>query len=184
MQYVLKIHCSDQKGLVHQVSGIMFDQGLNMIENEEFVEKDFDHFFMRSEFEGELNNDDVLNQFKTILPANAEIDLQEKHKKDIVILATKEYHCLGDLLVRHHFGELRANIKAVVSNHNTLSEFQGMKAIIEGHKKLSKGRGVFANTNHEWLCLWGIGIANLARTYGLNVDPIPPLIPADLLLNS
>jgi formyltetrahydrofolate deformylase len=35
-------------------------------------------------------------------------------------LASKEHHCLADLLVRHEFGELNAHLLAVVSNHNSL----------------------------------------------------------------
>jgi formyltetrahydrofolate deformylase len=41
-------------------------------------------------------------------------------KKKIVILVTKEAHCIGDLLVRHEFGELNAEIQAVVGNYEIL----------------------------------------------------------------
>ena len=46
--------------------------------------------------------------------------LNKKLKKDVVILATKESHVLGDLLIRYVAGELNANIKAVIANHETL----------------------------------------------------------------
>jgi len=123
MRYVLKIDCPDQKGLVHKISGILFSHDLNMTENEEFVDKDRSHFFMRSEVEGELDRDEVINEIRNTISLDASVELFTKHKKNIVILVTKEYHCLGDLLVRHQFGELNANIKAVVSNHNTLEDF-------------------------------------------------------------
>ncbi len=123
MQYILKIDCPDQKGLVHKISGILFSHGLNMTENEEFVDKENRHFFMRSEVEGELDKEKVRKEILKILPPEANAELFVKHKKEIVIFATKEYHCLGDLLVRHHFGELNANVKAVISNHETLREF-------------------------------------------------------------
>lgn len=123
MIYILKIDCPDQKGLVHEISGILFDFGLNIIENEEFVDHVNNHFFMRSELVGELNRAEVFNKLNKLLPENAQIQLHEKKKKDIIVFATKEYHCLGDLLVRHHFGELKANIQAIISNHNHLEEF-------------------------------------------------------------
>lgn len=125
MLYVLKIDCPDQKGLVHKISGILFSHGLNMIENEEFVDAENKHFFMRSEVEGELNKIAVVRELTDILPESASVELFTKHKKKIVLLATKEYHCLGDLLIRHHFGELNADILAVISNHETLKEFVG-----------------------------------------------------------
>lgn len=55
-------------------------------------------------------------------------------------------------------------------------------SIVKGHLKQSKGRGVFKYNDDERLCIWGIGIVNLARHYGLEVSPLPPLIPANLLV--
>jgi hypothetical protein len=33
----------------------------------------------------------------------------------------------------------------------------------------------------EMLCVWGTGLANLARVRGLSITPPGPLIPTDLL---
>lgn len=123
MNYIIKIDCPDQKGLVHEISGILFSFGLNMVENEEFVDHVNKHFFMRSEVVGELDRRLVYHKLNEALPNEAMIQITEKRKKDIIIFATKEYHCLGDLLVRHQFDELRANIQAVISNHNYLKAF-------------------------------------------------------------
>ena len=40
--------------------------------------------------------------------------------REIVVLATREPHCPGELFIRHAFNELGANIRAVISNHPTL----------------------------------------------------------------
>ncbi|MCG8307876.1 MAG: formyltetrahydrofolate deformylase [Cytophagales bacterium] len=162
MHYILKIDCPDQKGLVHKVSGILYDFGLNIVENEEFVDHVNNHFFMRSEVVGELDRAEAFNKLSTSLPDNANIQLHEKRKKDIVVFATKEYHCIGDLLVRHHFGELKANILAIVSNHDHLRGFcdkfelpfyrisaEGMER--EEHE--SKVLGVLDQYNPEFLVL-------------------------------
>lgn len=55
-----------------------------------------------------------------MLGEEAYIELCEKRKKDIIVFATKESHCLGDLLIKYYSNELEANIKAVISNHDTL----------------------------------------------------------------
>lgn len=123
MQYILKIDCSDQKGLVHGISGILSSSGLNIIENEEFVDHQHSHFFMRSEVVGALDKVAIEEKLTALLPEDGRIQLHEKKKKNIVVFATKEYHCLGDLLIRHHFGELKANILAIISNHEHLKEF-------------------------------------------------------------
>ena len=48
--------------------------------------------------------------------------ISDNSKKDIVLLATNESHVLGDLLIRYFDGELNANIKAVISNHDELRD--------------------------------------------------------------
>jgi formyltetrahydrofolate deformylase len=123
MQYTLKIDCPDQKGLVHEISGVLYSFGLNIIENEEFVDHVNNHFFMRSEVTGDVNRAKVYKKVSEIVPDNAFIQINKKQKKDIIVFVTKEYHCIGDLLVRHHFGELKANIKAIISNHDQLKDF-------------------------------------------------------------
>ncbi|HMP39381.1 MAG TPA: formyltetrahydrofolate deformylase, partial [Roseiflexaceae bacterium] len=55
-----------------------------------------------------------------LLPASATIRLTALQQRRIVVLATREPHCLGDLLLRDAYDELPARIMAVVSNHATL----------------------------------------------------------------
>ncbi len=120
--YRLLIDTSDEKGLVYNISKIIFEHGLNIENNSEYVDKEVNKFFMRTVLSGKVNEQKLLADIKAILPINAHLKLSPKQKKDIVILATKEAHCLGDILIRHHSGELNANIKAVVANRDTLKE--------------------------------------------------------------
>ena len=119
---ILLIDCPDEKGLVHKISGVLFHHNYNMVGNREFVDREAGHFFMRTEVVGEFIIEEIVQELKEQLPSTANIRVASKEKKDIVILATKEYHCIGDLLMRHQFGDLNANIKAVVSNHDSLKE--------------------------------------------------------------
>jgi formyltetrahydrofolate deformylase len=50
------------------------------------------------------------------------VEFAPLEKKRVVVLVSKEHHCLGDLLIRNQFGELNSTIVAVVSNHETLRE--------------------------------------------------------------
>jgi hypothetical protein len=59
---------------------------------------------------------------------------------------------------------------------------EGLFGIVSGHKNQTKRGGVFEGREDETLCVWGIGIANLARRNGLSVDAVPPLVPSELLL--
>lgn len=62
----------------------------------------------------------------------------------------------------------------------------GFKEIIKGHVQESRGRGerYFKGSEEEDICIWGIGLANLAIYYGLPVNIQDPLIPKELLLPS
>ena len=119
--HILLIHCPDQPGLIASITGALFRHNLNIISNGEFVERTVNHFFMRTEFSGDFVATALETDLRAALPPNVSLRLSPLNKKEIVVLATKEHHCLADLLVRHSFGELGANIKAVVSNHDALS---------------------------------------------------------------
>ncbi len=123
MTHTILIDCSDAKGLVHKVSGVLYHNDLNLIANYEFVEEETKRFFMRTEIEGEMDAERIQNGLQGILPTDAQILISEKKKKKVVILVTKEHHCLGELLVRHQFGDLNAEILAVIGNHDVLKNF-------------------------------------------------------------
>jgi len=118
--YILLIDCPDKAGIVYRVTGALYERECNIISNDEFVDKSTNHFFMRTEFFGDIDQDEISAEIKKNLDS-ANISLVEKKKKNIVILASKEHHCAGDLILRHHYGELDAHIEAVISNHQILS---------------------------------------------------------------
>jgi formyltetrahydrofolate deformylase len=120
--HILLIDCPDETGLVHRISGVLYRHGCNIVSNHEFVDREAGHFYMRTEFAGELDAPAIADELRGILPAAATILLADDVPRRIVVLATKEPHCLGDLLIRHEFGELNARILAVISNRETLGD--------------------------------------------------------------
>lgn len=118
--HILCIDCPDQKGIVHQITGVLYRHGLNVISNGEHVDHAAGRFFMRTEFMGEQSQLPGLSELKAVLPAEHNLRLVEKRKKNIVIMVSREPHCLGDLLIRHAFDALQANVLAVVGNHDRL----------------------------------------------------------------
>lgn len=118
--HILRIDCPDRKGLIYDISRIVFAHDLNIISNDEFVDNHLNQFYLRAELAGACNHQQVLTELQAVLPSEADIWLTPPQKKNIVILVTKEHHCLGDLLLRHEFNDLQANILAVVGNYNVL----------------------------------------------------------------
>jgi formyltetrahydrofolate deformylase len=119
--HILLIDCPDETGLVHRITGVLFRHGCNIIGNSEFVDRGASHFFMRTEFSGDVEARRIVEELRGSLPKSAVIRLADDAPRKIVVLATKEPHCLGDLLIRHEFGDLGARILAVISNHQTLA---------------------------------------------------------------
>src|SRR5215213_2822627 len=119
--HILLIDCPDETGLVYKITGVLYRHSYNIVTNNEFVDREAKHFFMRTEFAGDQNPASILGELRAVLPAGANVRLANTGKRRIVVLATKEYHCLGDLLIRHAYGELNAEILAVISNHDTLT---------------------------------------------------------------
>jgi len=118
--YILLVDCSDEKGLIHKITGVLYENGLNIISNNEFVEEESDHFYMRSEFTGEVNEDTIITQLRATLPDDTNIDLIKHKKKKIIVFVTKEHHCLGDLLIKNEYKEINAEIVAVIGNYPDL----------------------------------------------------------------
>ena len=122
-QYRVLIDANDEKGLVHKISSIFYNLDLNILSNNEFVDKENNKFFMRSVVDGDVNKNELIDALAEILPGKCGIKVVEPEKKNIIIMATKEIHALGDILIRHEAGELEANIVAVISNYNNLESF-------------------------------------------------------------
>jgi formyltetrahydrofolate deformylase len=139
--HILRIDCPDEPGLVHKITGVLYNAGYNILSNQEFVDLDAKHFFMRTAFEGPTAPDRVVSYLEQILPKDAVVKLMATERQPIVIMATTEAHCLGDLLIRHYSGELPAVIRAVVSNHEKLKplvEQFGIPFHYAGHQNLER----------------------------------------------
>jgi len=119
-KYILLISTKDEKGLIYNISKVLFANNINIEQNSEYVDLTTKNFFMRSVLLGKISENILLKELKEVLPNGSLIKLNKKTKKDVVVLVTKESHVLGDLLIRYVSGELNANIKAVISNYDVL----------------------------------------------------------------
>jgi len=117
---VLLIECKDEKGLISRATGVLYDSDCNIISNGEFVDRERNRFFMRTEFSGDFQKEKLQSKFEKALPDDSIIRIADKEKKKIVIMATKEHHCLAELLYRYVYKELNASVVAVISNYDKL----------------------------------------------------------------
>ncbi len=119
-QFRILIDCTDKKGLVFTTSKLFYELELNILSNHEFVDSDNNKFFMRSVVEGDIDEVTLNEKLTDVLSADINFHVVSPRKKNIVLMVTKESHCLGDILIRYEAGELDANIVGVVSNYELL----------------------------------------------------------------
>jgi formyltetrahydrofolate deformylase len=119
-KHILLITCPDAVGLIHKITDVLLSHQLNIVSNDEFVDPEYARFFMRTEFTGGIEPKELLDELRSRLPADSQVRLTSDQPRQIVVFASKEPHCLGDLLIRHCNGELNAKIQAVISNHEVL----------------------------------------------------------------
>ncbi|MFC3395660.1 formyltetrahydrofolate deformylase [Brenneria rubrifaciens] len=117
---VLRTICPDAKGLIAKITNICYKHELNIVQNNEFVDHRTGRFFMRTELEGIFNDTTLLADLDGALPEGSSRELTSVGRRRIVILVTKEAHCLGDLLMKSAYGGLDVEIAAVIGNHETL----------------------------------------------------------------
>lgn len=120
MRRVLLIDCEDQKGLVAAVSTELFNRGVNITSNREFVDQGNSRFFMRTEFEGEVDEADLVARLRALVSAGANVRMARPDRKTLVVLGSREPHCLGDILIRCAYNAINATIAAVICNHDRL----------------------------------------------------------------
>ena len=121
MKYTLLIDCNDQKGLIFKISKILYENDFNIETQQEFVDKENNKFFFRAVIVGKVDKEKLKNEIlKEINCAN--INIYKKRKKRIFILATKEAHALGDILLKQYSGDLDIEILGVIANRNNLKD--------------------------------------------------------------
>jgi len=119
-EHILLVDCPDRPGLVHAITGVLFRAGANVTSNHEFVDAGTQRFFMRTACKGLQDGEAARLAIVAITPAGASVQIRLAVPRRIVVLASREHHCVADILIRHEFRELGMELLAVVSNHENL----------------------------------------------------------------
>jgi formyltetrahydrofolate deformylase len=119
---IIVIQCTDRVGLVAAISGLLAQKEFNIISMQEHVDNTANLFFMRLEVDKTGGAEDLEKDLRLILPENALLKINPLPDKKVIVLVTKEYHCLADILVRNYFKTLGASVQCVIGNHNTLED--------------------------------------------------------------
>ncbi|HQW19922.1 MAG TPA: formyltetrahydrofolate deformylase [Rhodocyclaceae bacterium] len=130
--YTLTASCPDRVGIIARVSGFIAEHRGWILESSYHADNaELEHaprYFMRIEIKAASLPFDIAEFRTRFAPLAAELEMDwsltdSAQKKRVVILVSKQEHCLYDLLARWQSKELDIEIPCVISNHDTLKGF-------------------------------------------------------------
>jgi formyltetrahydrofolate deformylase len=157
-QFVLTLACRDAKGIVHAVSGLLYQAGCNIIDSQQFGDLESEDatglFFMRVHFQAppQLADDGTL---ATLFEHTRQrFDMQAHfhalaRRPRLLLMVSQHGHCLNDLLFRWKSGTLPADIPAIVSNHRAFEALAESYGIPFHHLPLARGADAAAKQAQE-----------------------------------
>ena len=124
-EFILTLTCADARGIVASFATGLLELDANIIANKQFTDHATNTFVMRTVFEDDLDDPrQIIDHLESrVQEFNGELRVRRADDRPrVMILVSKYDHCLLDLLMRHHSGELEADIPVVVSNHEDLRD--------------------------------------------------------------
>ena len=117
--YTLVINCPDRPGIVHHVSGLIFEHGGNILESRQFEDRETGRFFLRIVFESNCERS-VMADWVAKLGDEFAMDwklVPTGQPIKVLILVSKFDHCLAYLLYKVRMGDMPIKIVGIASNH-------------------------------------------------------------------
>ena len=127
MRAALLLQCADRPGIVAAVGAYVAEHGGNVVEADQHSDPAAGLFLQRVEFEVEASRESLRRSFEPLASQfSMEWSLHDLDTRPrVAVLASRQGHCLADLLVRDALGELPGEIVLVVSNHDTHADLVG-----------------------------------------------------------
>ena len=129
-EFILTLSCRDAKGIVHNVSGLLYQAGCNIIDSQQFGDVQGEGatglFFMRVHFEAPPQLADVGTLERLFGHVREQFGMEARfravnQRSRVLLMVSQHGHCLNDLLFRWKSGQLPVDIPAIVSNHTTFA---------------------------------------------------------------
>jgi formyltetrahydrofolate deformylase len=157
-EFVLTLACRDTKGIVHNVSGLLYQAGCNIIDSQQFGDVQGEDatglFFMRVHFEAPEQLADVATLDKLFGHVRQQFGMQAtfralERRPRVLLMVSQHGHCLNDLLFRWKSGQLAVDIPAVVSNHTTYQALVESYGLAFHHLPLATGADAATKRTQE-----------------------------------
>lgn len=133
--YVLTVSCPDRAGIVSTIADVLFKAGTTIVDSQQFGEPTSQQFFMRIALRAEATDRVDESALRGALASAAsQFDMtwslnDSARRNRVILLVSKQGHCLADLLFRARTHWLPIDVVAVVSNHEdfrSMTEWYGI----------------------------------------------------------
>jgi formyltetrahydrofolate deformylase len=126
--YTVAASCPDRTGIIARVTGFIAEHQGWILESSFHADDISDRYFMRIEVKADSLPFTLAEFRQRFAPIATELEMDWKIsdsvvKKRVVVLVSKQEHCLYDLLARWQSKELDIEIPCVISNHDSLKGF-------------------------------------------------------------
>ncbi|MFM2052734.1 MAG: formyltetrahydrofolate deformylase [Pseudomonadota bacterium] len=157
-EFILTLSCPDAKGIVHAVSGLLYQAGCNILDSQQFGdvlgEDATGLFFMRVHFEAPEHLADAATLDRLFGHARQQFGMAAQvrslaRRPRLLLLVSRHGHCLNDLLFRWKSGQLAVDIPAIVSNHPDFADLAASYGLAFHHLPLPAGSTAEAKREQE-----------------------------------
>ena len=121
---IIQLICPDQKGIISQLTSILFESKNNILAIEQYVDKQNEKFYIRILTEtAHVERADYTKLGALSKKLDGELAIfNANRKRNVAIMGSLEEEHIYDLLIKHKGNELKCNIPIIISNHSNLSE--------------------------------------------------------------
>ncbi|MDN3648522.1 formyltetrahydrofolate deformylase [Reinekea marina] len=130
--YRLVMSSPDRVGIVARVASFLAQYNGSILEANHHADLEQGWFFMRNEIKASSLPFSAGKLAEMFAPIAADLDMtfevtDTDVKKRVVLMCSRDSHCLADILNRWHSGDLPCDIPCVISNHEDL------RSLVEWH---------------------------------------------------
>jgi len=141
---VLLLRCADQPGLVAAVAGFIAEHGGNIVDAQQHTDTGTNQFFQRVTFTLGRRDPKPTHLAAAFAPIASRLNMWwelhfSQHRPRVAIVASRQTHCVLDLLHRWQSGELAMDPVAVVSNHTDVAAIADWFSVGFHHLPITNG---------------------------------------------
>jgi formyltetrahydrofolate deformylase len=121
--FTLTLSCPQRPGIVHAITRFLFQHKGDIVEHQQFDDAVRGQLYLRTAFrvDGTCTEEQLIDEFtSTADEFGMSFTIRGNREPRVLVMVSKQGHCLNDLVFRWRSGTLDGELAAVVSNHDDL----------------------------------------------------------------